>query len=68
MEKYREIRTLLENLEIPTEFAALGASNAIQLQGKLPEDREALSTALDKIIESGKEDDLREYRVNLRHL
>ncbi len=68
MEKYREIRTLLENLEIPTEFAALGASNAIQLQGKLPEDREALSTVLDKIIESGKEDDLREYRVNLRHL
>ena len=66
--KYKEIRTLLENLEIPTQFAALGASNAFQFQGTLPEDKEALAVALDKIIETVKEDDLREYRVNLRHL
>ena len=68
LEKYREIRTLIENLKIPVKFAALGASNAFQLQGTLPEDREALSAALDKIIETVREDDLREYRVNLRHL
>ncbi len=68
IEKYKEIRTLLENLEIPTQFAALGASNAFQFQGTLPEDKEALSTALNKIIKTAKEDDLREYRVNLRHL
>ena len=68
IEKYKEIRTLLENLEIPTQFAALGASNAFQFQGTLPEDKEALAVALDKIIETVKEDDLREYRVNLRHL
>ena len=68
LEKYREIRTLLQNLEIPTQFAALGASNAFQFQGTLPEDKEALAAALDKIIETAKEDDLREYRVNLRHL
>lgn len=30
IEKYREIRTLLKHLEIPTQFAALGASNAFQ--------------------------------------
>ena len=68
IEKYKEIRTLLESLEIPTRFAALGASNAFQFQGTLPEDRDALAAALDKIIETVKEDDLREYRVDLRHL
>ena len=68
IEKYKEIRTLLESLEIPTQFAALGASNAFQFQGTLPEDKEALAAALDKIIETVKEDDLREYRINLRHL
>ena len=67
-EKYKEIRALLEHLEIPAQFAALGASNAFLFQGTLPEDREALIAALNKIIETVKEDDLREYRVNLRHL
>lgn len=68
IEKYKEIRTLLENLEVPTQFAALGASNVFQFQGTLPEDKEAFAAALDKIIETVKEDNLREYRVNLRHL
>lgn len=68
IEKYKEIRTLLEHLEIPAQFAALGASNAFLFQGTLPEDREALIAALNKIIETVKEDDLREYRVNLRYL
>ena len=68
IEKYKEIRMLLENFEIPTQYAALGASNAFQFQGTLPEDKDTLATALDKIIETVKEDDLREYRVNLRHL
>ena len=68
IEKYKEIRTLLENLTIPTQFAALGASNAFQFQGTLPEDKKALVTALNKIIETVEENDLREYRVNLRHL
>lgn len=68
LEKYREIRTLLEHLQIPAKFAALGASNAFQLQGKLPEDKEALAAALDRIIETVTETDLREYRRNLTHL
>lgn len=68
IEKYKEIRTLLENLEIPTQFAALGASNAFQFHGTLPEDKDTLAAAIDKIIDTVKEDDLREYRVNLRHL
>lgn len=68
LEKYREIRVLLENLEIPTQFAALGASNAFQFQGTLPEDRDALTAALDRIIETAREDDLRAYRTQLKHL
>ena len=68
IEKYKEIRTLLENLEIPTQFAALGASNAFQFQGTLPEDKDALIAALDKIIDTVQEDDLRKYRKNLPHL
>ena len=68
IEKYKEIRTLLENLEIPTRFAALGASNAVQFQGALPQEKAALAATLDQIIEGGKEDDLREYRKNLPHL
>lgn len=68
LEKYREVRTLIQHLEISTEFAALGASNAFQLHGVLPNDREALTTAIDRIIGTVKEDDLREYRNNLPHL
>lgn len=68
LEKYREIRTLLEHLEIPVQFAALGASNAFQLQGALPEDRSVLAAALDHIAEAFPEDELREYRKNLPHL
>ncbi len=68
IEKYREIRTLLEHLTIPTQFAAMGASNAFQFQGTLPEDKDTLTAALDRIIETVREEDLREYRVNLCHL
>lgn len=68
VEKYREIRTVIESLDIPTQFAALGASNAFQLHGFLPEDRAALITAIDKIIDTVGEEKLRDYRKNLRHL
>lgn len=68
IEKYKEIRTLLENLKISTQFAALGASNAFHFQGTLPEDKGALTAALDRIIETVQEDDLLEYRKNLPHL
>jgi len=68
LEKYREIRTLVENLKIPTIFAALGASNAFQLQGTLPKDRAKLLAILDQIIGEVPEKELQHYRKNLRHL
>ena len=67
-EKYRELRTLVENLNISTYFAAMGASNAFQLRGHLPEDKSKLLKSLDKIISGVSEDDLRDYRKNLPHL
>lgn len=68
LEKYREVRALVERLELPTVFAMLGASNAIPLQGTLPRDREKMLAALDGIIATGDEDRLRAYRDNLPHL
>ena len=68
LEKYRELRTLVENLDIPTYFAAMGASNAFQLRGKLPEEKEKLLATLDRIISEVSEEELRRYRRNLRHL
>lgn len=68
LEKYRELRTLVESLNISTYFAAMGASNAFQLRGHLPEDKEKLLATLDRIISEVSEDDLRRYRENLPHL
>lgn len=68
IEKYKELRVLVENLRIPVVFAAFGASNAIQIQGKLPDDRTKLLKIFDEIIESGNEEELRKYRKNLPHL
>lgn len=39
VEKLEELKTLVEHLERPLYFAALGASNAISVQGFLPEER-----------------------------
>ena len=66
-EKYREMKTLVEQLRIPVRFAAMGASNAVQLSGRLPEDKEQLIATLDRIIAIS-EDELRRYRATLPHL
>ncbi len=68
IEKYKEIRTLIDNLKIPTIFEALGASNAFQLHGVLPNDKEKLLATLDKIIATVSEEDLQRYRKSIHHL
>ena len=68
LEKYKEVRTLVDKLEIPVTFAALGASNAFQIVGNLPRDKQKLLAALDKIITGVSEEELRHYRKNLKHL
>ncbi len=68
VEKYEEVKELVGALAIPTEFAMLGASNPVMLQGRLPEQREQILTALDSIITDIGEERLRNYRTNLQHL
>lgn len=68
IEKYKELRTLVENLNVPVWFAAGGASNAIPIQGTFPQDKKKVLSVLDKIIKNVNEDELRNYRKNLRHL
>ena len=68
LEKYKEVRTLIDNLQIPTIFAAMGASNAYQFYGRLPEDRNKLLSFLDEIIDNVSEEELRRYRKSVHHL
>lgn len=68
IEKYQETKTLVEGLEIPVEFAMLGASNPVMLQARLPEQRAQIIAMLDRVIEEIGEDKLRCYRTNLKHL
>lgn len=68
LEKYKEIRTLIKHLQIPTVFAAMGASNAYQFYGQLPKDRKKLLAFLDEIIENASEKELQQYRKSVHHL
>ncbi|MEY8483615.1 radical SAM protein [Lachnospiraceae bacterium 48-21] len=68
LEKYKEVRTLIENLQIPTIFAAMGASNAYQFHGQLPKDKEKLLVFLDEIIGNVSEEELQRYRRSVHHL
>ena len=67
-EKYEELRTLVQGLTIETDFAAMGASNAFQLYGRLPQDREKLLATVDTILAKAGEEELRAYREHLPHL
>lgn len=68
LEKYKEVRTLIEHLQIPTTFAAMGASNAYQFHGRLPEEQNHLLSFLDEIIETVSEEALQQYRRSVHHL
>ena len=68
VEKYEEVKALVTGLNIETQFAMLGASNPVMLQGQLPEHKGQILAALDKVINEIGEERLRDYRVNLRHL
>lgn len=67
-EKYNELKMLINGLSIKTHFAALGASNAVQLQGNLPSDKAALISIIDEVIRRFDENELKRYRKNLKHL
>ena len=68
IEKLYELKTLIQNLDIPTYLATMGASNCIFVEGRLPKDKAKMITLLDDVIGSADEKELRRYRENLRHL
>lgn len=68
LEKLEELKTLIENLDIPVFFATLGASNAIFVQGQLPNDKATMVSYLDNVCKTQKEAELRHYRTHLRRL
>lgn len=68
IEKFKELKVLITNLKIPVFFAAMGSSNAIPLQGSLPQHRQKLLSMLDEIIQTVSEEELRQYRTHLPHL
>lgn len=68
IEKLHELKALIQGLNISTYFATMGASNCIFVEGHLPRDKVRMITQLDKVIGSTDEQELRRYRVNLRHL
>ncbi len=68
LEKYREIRILIEHINVSTVFAAMGASNAFRFQGFLPQDKEKLLRAMDSIIRNETEEKLKRYRASISHL
>lgn len=63
-EKYCEMRTLAEHLDIPTVFAAMGASNVFQLWYSLPDDKEQLLGFLDEVIWTSSGEKLRAMGIN----
>lgn len=68
LEKLEELKTLIEHLKIPTYFATLGASNAIQVQGELPRKKKAMLAHLEQVCQPQNEEKLRYYRTHLPHL
>lgn len=68
IEKLYELKTLIQQLDIPTYFATMGASNCINVEGRLPKDREKMVAWLDRVIGSVDEKELRRYREHLPHL
>ena len=68
IEKLHELKVLIQGLTIPTYFATMGASNCVFVDGHLPNDKTKMIDLLDQVIDSADEKELRQYRVNLRHL
>lgn len=67
-EKYGELKMLVQGLDIKTHFAALGASNAIQLHGNLPDEKQEIISIIDDVLKRFGENELKRYRKNLKHL
>lgn len=55
-------------LNLRSYWRAFGASNAVQLHGNIPSDKERLIAIIDEVISRYGEKELKKYRMNLKHL
>ncbi len=67
-ERIREIQLLARNLDIPTRLVAEHVSNAVVFRGQLPEDKEAIVSALQETLDNFDEDSHRRFRESLLSL
>lgn len=68
LERLEELRTLIEELCIPTVIMANTVSNTVPLMGRLPEERARLLRELDGARAHLSEQELAEYRRSIGHL
>ena len=68
LKKYREVRMLIEKLQIPTIFAGMGAFYAFPFCGQFSKDRKKLLSFLDEIAAKISEEELQQYRKSVYHL
>lgn len=68
LEKFAELKSLIENLDIHTQIMTEGASNLVRLHGNLPADKQKLIHYLEHLLAAADENALRNYRTHLQHL
>jgi len=67
-ERVQELKCFIENLETKTKVFANHVSMATPVLGKIPEDRHKMLQVLQDTIDDFDEDELRQYREQLRQL
>ena len=67
-ERIQEIKYFIEHLETNTKVLANHVSMATPIIGKIPEDRPKMLKVLQDAIDDFDEDELRQYREQLRQL
>ena len=67
-ERIEELQTLIENLHIRTHLFANSVSNYFPFVARLPYERDKAINELQDILDGTDEDEMLEYRQNLRSL
>lgn len=67
-ERLRELQVFIQNLQIRTHLFANSNSNAYPVTAYLPRDREAVIQELQNVLDTASEEELAEYRRNLKAL
>ena len=67
-ERFRELKTFIETLNVPTIFRAEHVTLPVPIRGNLPEDKDKIIALLDKLIEIAKSGELDDFRGTVMSL